>query len=269
MNLTTVFIEVNSQDYVAKWVRAGGAAALDHGSAIGARLAASCIATGDPLRTTAGELSYTTPDGGRVALLRYVPGAPLIGETDAEQELVGTTLARVHTVDISPDTSRPFMADMLDLAHNVEPWVRPAVTAAMTEYTRLPPLTWSILHTDPSPEAFLHDQTTGQVGIVDWSGATHGPTLYEVASAVMYLGGRQNATTFLASYVENNPGLAAEVAAHLDSFSRFRAAVQASYFSMRVATSDLTGIEDLRENQKGLRDAQRMLATHGITTHPT
>jgi len=77
MNSTTVFIEVNSQRYVAKWVRAGGAAALDLGSAIAARLAASGLATGDPLPTTAGELSFTTPDGGRLALLRYVPGAPL------------------------------------------------------------------------------------------------------------------------------------------------------------------------------------------------
>jgi len=105
--------------------------------------------------------------------------------------------------------------------------------------------------------------------MVDWAGASHGPALYDVASAVMYLGGRQKASTFLATYVENHPGLADEVAAHLDSFSRFRAAVQASYFSMRVATSDLTGIADLLDNQKGLRDAQLMLATHGLTAHPT
>lgn len=62
------------------------------------------------------------------------------------------------------------MADTLELAHNVEPWIRPAVAAAMAEKVRLPPLTWSILHSDPAPEAFLHDQTTGQVGMVDWAG---------------------------------------------------------------------------------------------------
>jgi len=138
MNSTTVFVEVNGHRYVAKWVPAGGAAALDHGSAIAARLATFGLATGDPLPTTAGELSFTTLDGGRVALLRYVPGAPLIGETDADQQLMGTALARVHTVDVSPNTSRPFMAETLELAQNVETWIRPAVAAAMAEYLRLP-----------------------------------------------------------------------------------------------------------------------------------
>ena len=78
--------------------------------------------------------------------------------------------------------------------------------------------------------------------MVDWAGATHGPALYDVASAVMYIGGRQKASTFLASYVENHPGSADEVDVYIDSFSRFHAAVQASYFSKRVATSDYIGI---------------------------
>jgi hypothetical protein len=34
-----------------------------------------------------------------------------------------------------------------------------------------------------------HDAATGHCGIIDWSSAEHGPLLYDLASAVMYLGG--------------------------------------------------------------------------------
>ncbi|SDS57525.1 hypothetical protein SAMN04488543_1985 [Friedmanniella luteola] len=48
---------------------------------------------------------------------------------------------------------------------------------------------------------------------------------------------------------------AAELIAHLGAFSRYRAAVQAAYFSMRIGTQDRTGIDRDEENGRGLRDA--------------
>ncbi len=88
--------------------------------------------------------------------------------------------------------------------------------------------------------------------------------LYDVASAVMYFGGRRKAAAFCSAYKDAAPASAPELIEHLDSFGRLRSAVQAAYFSMRVSTEDLTGIADRRENAKGLRDALRMLAEHGV-----
>jgi homoserine kinase type II len=42
---------------------------------------------------------------------------------------------------------------------------------------------------------------------------------------------------------------------------RFRWAVQANYFAWRIAENNLTGITGPEENEKGLEDARRSLAT--------
>ena len=53
---------------------------------------------------------------------------------------------------------------------------------------RLGPLTWGWLHGDPAPEAFMRLQD-GATALIDWGAAMHGPVLYDVASAVMYVNG--------------------------------------------------------------------------------
>lgn len=263
MNSTTARAEVEGESFVAKWVTASSGPALDAGSAIALRVAATGVGCGEPLLTTDGALSLTTPDGGRLALLRYVYGRSLTGSAD-DQALIAETLARVHTCGGGVRAPTEFMTDLVDLVHDVEPWVRPAVLSVIDEHRDLPPVRWGVLHADPAPDAFRYDASTGQAGLIDWSAGTDGPVLYDVASAVMYLGGPTKAGPFLNAYADVAPGGAAEVDAHLDSFSRFRAAVQAAYFSMRVAAADLTGIEDQAENWKGLRDGQRMLAAYGV-----
>jgi len=47
-----------------------------------------------------------------------------------------------------------------------------------------------------------------------------------------------------------------EVERGLDALRRFRWAVHASYFSHRIATNDMTGIDDHAENLIGLADAR-------------
>ena len=133
---------------------------------------------------------------------------------------------------------------MAEMVHDVEPWVRPSVDLVLDEYGGLPELTWSLLHADPESGAFLRQPNTGQVALIDWTATTYGPVLYDVASAVMYLGGRHNADAFWDAYVSHNPAPVGELTEHLGTFTRHRAAVQAAYFSMRIGTQDRTGIDE-------------------------
>ena len=79
----------------------------------------------------------------------------------------------------------------------------------------------------------------------------------------MYLGRRQNADAFWDAYVSRSPAPTGELTKHLGTFTRYRAAVQAAYFSMRIGTQDRTEIDDDSENWKGLRDAEHMLRASG------
>ena len=50
----------------------------------------------------------------------------------------------------------------------------------------------------------------------------------------------------------------------LDALGRFRWAVQAAYFALRLASHDLTGIANQAENEEGLDNARRGLAALGL-----
>jgi len=90
----------------------------------------------------------------------------------------------------------------------------------------------------------------------------HGPLLYDVASAAMYLGGPSRAAAMLDAYLDASTLVSAvEVERALPSMVRFRWAVQADYFAHRIATGDLTGISGDAENEKGLEDARAQLRT--------
>ena len=87
--------------------------------------------------------------------------------------------------------------------------------------------------------------------------------MYDVASAVMYLGGPDRATAFLSTYRTHGP-LETDELQLLDAFRRFRWVVQAAYFAWRLAVGDLTGVADQADNEKGLDDARRGLAALGV-----
>lgn len=210
---------------------------------------------------------YRRPDppghGGAVALLRFVPGNVLTPNDPQDQRDMALTLAAVHATEAT-HRSGTFMNDLIaEMVHPVEPWVGPSVALVLDEYHLLPELTWGLLHADPESGAFLRRPDTGQVGLIDWTATTYGPVLYDVASALMYLGGRQNAQAFWNAYVSHSPAPADELTNHLGTFTRYRAAVQAAYFSMRIGIQDHTGIDDDNENWKGLRDAEHMLRAGG------
>jgi len=178
--------------------------------------------------------------------------------------LAGVHLAGSPASGPSPAT---FMADWLSpQLPGVEalPWLARAMESVRAETDPLT-VTWSVLHTDPSCEAFVHNASTRVTGLIDWAGAKRGPVLYDVASAVMYLGGTEGATAFLSTYQAHGP-LAAEEMQHLDAFRRFRLAVQGAYFAWRLAAHDLAGGVDQAENEKGLNDARRRLTGLGLDT---
>lgn len=264
MNSETWLVRHQGRTYVAKLVPPSGAADLRAGCRTARDLANAGLVTGPPVPTTDGRLLLSDPD---LALLEHVPGRELDGDTSEEQERIARILARVHGAGgpVTGPNLNAFAVDWLDPAlPGVEdhPWVGRAIREVRAETAGLA-VTWSLLHGDPAPEAFVHDDATGTTGLIDWAGARRGPVLYDVASAVMYLGGPQHATAFVDAYRRAGPLAVAELDL-LDSFRRFRWAVQAAYFAARLAARDLTGIADQSHNEKGLVDARRGLAELGI-----
>jgi homoserine kinase type II len=143
----------------------------------------------------------------------------------------------------------------------VEPWIRPAVIDALAAWEAIPPasLSWAPLHTDPAPEAFRLDRRSGTCGLIDWDFGVVGPLLYDLASAEMYVGGPTRSEPLISAYLATGVLGRDEVVRGLPALARLRWAVQADYFAMRIATDDLTGIDDRAENQGGLADARRAL----------
>jgi homoserine kinase type II len=266
MNSETWLVEHEGSTYVAKRVPTSQVAELVTGCEIAAALAQAGLVTGRPLPTTDGRLVLTEHG---VALLEHVAGRELEGGTDDEQRWIAGTLAAVHVAGgaaAGPSTAS-FMAAWLGPTRpeaEAHPWLRPAIEAVRAETDPLT-VTWSVVHNDPAPEAFVHNDSTGVTGLIDWSGATRGPILYDVASAVMYLGGRDQASAFLGAYRAQGP-LGSDELQWLDAFRRLRWAVQAAYFAWRLAANDLTGIAGQAENDKGLADARRGLAQLGLDT---
>ena len=260
MNSSTWFVTRPDARWVAKAVAPEAARSFRGGLAVASALAGAGIAAGAPVSTSDGHV-VTFADGVPLALLAWVPGDPL---TRADQRLVAATLARVHRVLVSVQVD----ASLVDMFHwvdpsaehlGIHPWVRDRVSSAVSAFDVLDPgsLTWGMLHADPAPEAFRYDGD--ECGLIDWSVALHGPLLYDLASAVMYVGGPSSATELLSTYLEQGVLSESEVSRGLAVMLRFRWAVQADYFARRLANGDLTGIADSEENEQGLEDARRAL----------
>ena len=257
MNSITATVDTAEGRFVAKWVSGVARDELLRGAEAALMMSNAGIRAGAPLPTDAGALSVSVLDG-ELVLLEYVPGIPLTAAA-ANQRAWGATLAAIHNAALSQpsvDCLDWIPDDAEDPAY--EGWVIDAAQSIRDEVSALPPLSYARLHTDPAPEAFLRD-AAGRIGVVDWTGSRPGPVLYDVASAVMYAGGREAASTFLQSYQQTGPLPESELREYLSTFSRLRAVVQAVYFSQRIRSGNLQGIKDDRDNVIGLRDARRML----------
>ena len=259
MNSATWFVTAGERRWVAKSVPAQAARRLRAGLAVAAAVQRAGIPAGAPMPTVDGELVADLDDY-PVALLAFVPGVPLTG---GDQSLIGTTLARVHNAlagVIVDDVEQFHWVDSAADHLAVRPWIRESVAAAVETLDEVGPR--GLLHTDPAPEAFRLDRDGGVCGLIDWSIGLYGPLLYDIASAVMYAGGPSRAGALLCAYLDHTDLVEeAVIETGLPSMVRFRWAVQADYFAQRIATGDLTGIASAGENEKGLEDARRALAS--------
>jgi homoserine kinase type II len=240
MNSSTWIVDADGERYALKISSPTDAPGLE----AAAWLEGRGMRTGAVLRTA-------VRDGRLGALLRFVDGRQLVA---ADVEAIGQALGRAHRLLV--DAPVPAGMDRwpwswLDPAIIEEPALRSAAMTAIGRAERLAPgLTHGVLHGDPAPEAFI--DSGGDVGLIDWGAAGHGPLLYDVASAWMYT--RQD-PRLLDAYAVAGP-LGRDELAHTPDFLAFRLALQAWYFSMRLAANDLTGIEGQAGNEEGLSHAR-------------
>jgi homoserine kinase type II len=238
MNSSTWEVGGGGERYVLKIADPGNEPGLHVASCLEER----GIRTGAPVR-------MAQVEGRLVALLRHVDGRPLVA---SDAEVIGQALGRIHRA--LSDCEPPAVIDRwpwpwLDPTAITDAELRRASIAAIERADTLAAvLTHGLLHGDPAPEAFL--ATSAGVALIDWGSCCHGPLLFDVASAVMYAGHR-----VIDGYAGAGP-LASGELARLDVLLGFRWALQAWYFSMRLAKGDLTGIDDEADNRKGLDDAR-------------
>lgn len=262
MNSITHSVQTVHGRWAAKWVVPASRDALLRGATATRRLALSGVRLGRAVRTRDGELVVDTGDGA-LALLSWVDGRPLDPSSAKERKRMGRTLAKVHAAGVLGPRDDAFFPWFEQLAAEAPAWVRKAVAGVTKKTSKLPPVTWGLLHMDPAPEAFRVDGD--RVGLIDWTAAEEGPLLYDVASAVMYLGDGEHADEFLEGYVREGLLGKDELKDHLKLFRRLRWAVQAAYFAKRIADNDLTGISGPADNLKGLEDARAGLAGLGVS----
>ena len=266
MGSQTWIVDRGHDRWVAKSVAPHLAESFGQGLQVAQILEDSGIAAGAPAPARSGSVTADSASGDRMALLTWVPGTPLTGNGEDEQRLIGATLARVHRVLRDrevPGGQRFHWVDPAAPHLGLRRWIRPAVGAAVDALAALqrqaPGWQQGLLHADPAPGAFRYDSATGGCGIIDWSSAVHGPLLYDLASAVMYLGGPDRAAAMTDAYQAADLPSQREIADGLPVMLRFRWAVQADYFARRITANDLTGITGPEENEKGLEDARRSL----------
>lgn len=223
------------------------------------------LRSGPPLRTRSGELAVET-DHGWLALLYREPGRPLQLANESDRRLWGARLGDLHRRLVGVTVTEPLPVwpwDWLDVdADHLrgDPALRDAIARAREAAERYVdhhgPAT-GLIHGDPSPQEFLLDRT-GDVAVVDWGAVQHGPLLYDVASARRFAGSASAFRIVLDAYERSTD--TAVPAAGLHVFHRYREAVQAWYFSHRIARGDTTG-GDGAFNRAGLHDARTALAS--------
>ena len=254
-------VSAGEDRYVARLVDAAGRQPLEAGLAAAEQLRGSGVEAGRPLRTLRGGLTAET-SGGALAVLRRVPGRPLVGGDPVDQQFWGDRLGAVHRVlqSFHHPGLRPWNLLDLDAAHlDAEPWLRPAVAEAVTATIRLmvtDRLTYGVLHGDPAPEDFVVDPATGRAGLLDYGASGSGPLVYDVAAAVVYAGGVGHAAELLDGYLAASPVDQDEMDAALPVLLRFRWAVQADWSARHLAgEAGDRAAEGLRRAREALESA--------------
>lgn len=255
MNSVTWTVNLGEIRYIAKAVPFAEQSHFEAGLAASEQLHHAGFTSGRPIRSAAGQLSEPVRDYA-LALLEFVPGRPLDCRDPLDQQWWGDRLGAAHRALAGfGHPGLPAWHWVRPQAQHlgIEDWIRPAVTAAVQDLQRLQVrdrLTFGVLHGDPYHGAFRLDVETGRIGVIDWGAVVRGPMVYDIASAVMYAGGIDQASELIAAYAATEVVPSAEVTAALPAMLRFRWAVQADYFAARVhrdpCEENLTGLHDAR-----------------------
>ena len=225
--------------FVGRLVDHADRAFLEAGFAAAERLNDRGLTVGRPVRTLAGGLTAEMP-AGILGVLRRVPGRVLDGGDPVDQQWWGDRLGAAHRALAGFEHPGLRQWNWLDAdgPHlDAEPWLRPAVADAVTAMTRLivtDRLTYGVLHGDPAAGGFVVDPATGRAGMFDWGGCGTGPLVYDVAAAVAYAGGPDEAAEFLDGYLAAGPVDRDELDAALPVLLRFRWAVRADWLARRL-----------------------------------
>jgi len=222
---------------------------------------------GGPIRTRTGALTVPLGDQ-RLALLRFAHGQEIDSNQVEDLRTWGATMGRFHSLlqrlpEIPVGMPRwPWSwFDPAAEQVRIESWIGPAIEQSLEQIGRLESmrqLTLGVVHGDGAYP--LVERATGVTAVIDWGAAMWGPLLYDIGSAYWYFqfekeNPQQAFAPFLEAYQQHNR-LPAEELAAIDVFVRMRCAVQAFYFSWRIANDIRTGIADAGENQVGLDDAR-------------
>jgi homoserine kinase type II len=272
IHLTAIGGGINSTVWTVKagdttWIaKVAHTSALHPGLEVAEFLATRDFASGAPLRNRSGDLTVGIAPETEVAVLRFVPGRSL-GSSDEDVARRGRALGRLHRLLLelpSGEIKRRWPWDWLtDFDQlRVGSRLRHAIGDAVRRTEDLVAgygVTFGVLHGDAAGSDFLFDDANEQLGVVDWGAVAQGPLLYDIGTvcALRQLEDERR-RRFLAAYLSEAP-VPAEELDHLDQFVRLRWAVQARYFSWRIARRIRTGIASDHENRRGLVDAIRAL----------
>ncbi|GIE84838.1 phosphotransferase enzyme family protein [Actinoplanes regularis] len=249
-------VTAGSERYVARLVESTARLPAEAGLAAAEHLRGVRIEAGEPVRTLAGALTVETPHG-VLAVLRRPPGRHLDGADPVDQQWWGERLGAVHRAldGFRHPGLRPWQPIDPEAAHlDAEPWLRAAVTAAVTAATRLTVtdrLTYGVLHGDPAPETFVLDTATGRAGLLHCGACGTGPLVYDVAAAVLYAGGPERAAELLDGYRAAGPVAADELEVALPVLLRLRWAVLAERSARRDCAAGLTAARAALESMPG------------------
>jgi Ser/Thr protein kinase RdoA (MazF antagonist) len=227
-------VTIGDDRYVCRLRDRGMRRPVEAGLAAAGHLRGRGIAAGDPVRTLDGKLTVRTEEG-LLAVLRRVPGRRLDGGDPVDQQWWGDRLGAVHRAlqGFHHAGLRRWEALDVDAPHLArEPWLRDAVTGAMTATTRLTVtdrLTYGVLLGDPAPGTFVVDPATGKAGLLDCGASGTGPLVYDVAAAIVYAGGTERAAELIDGYLAAGPVGADELEAALPVLLRLGWAVRAFY----------------------------------------
>jgi Ser/Thr protein kinase RdoA (MazF antagonist) len=270
----TWLIEAGDRRYVAKLCY-DAQATFETGLRIADIVERHGIPSGAPLRTSDGALSVLVahPPGHQhpLALLHFVPGRPLDVAASGAQHVVGRLLGRVHrilhddgTITGPGDALFTYLTESRPEVFSRYPWLRPLLLRAVDNvrsFGAAVPVTYDGIVGDNLE--ILRDETTGQVGIVDWHTAGRGPLLFDLALAVNQFRRAGIAATgeLVASYAAEAPVTAEELVG-LDDYLVLLWARQARFWAWRLVHKVTRGDPNSADGDRKLTGYRQKLEQH-------